>query len=350
MDTLVIGYGKIGCIKSSIWKSLGRNVYVQETDPRKVEAAVQDGFRTYAPASQLSNQLIVDISTPAAQHLASLIWVIENVTPHPKTILLEKPLVSSQAELRALTSYLEKNTTTIKNIQLVVNESYYLSSATLFVIDDMRRRAANASALRMELSKNRLPDVIAGRFIDENLGSLGIELPHMLALSQSFGLELNKLVVDSVSVLKRCGEFQNEGFKIHACQDGLAVHMESYLGDFKIDSAGKAIPNDTIVRTLQVETDKCKYVIEFDPVPGLDRFAARIRIYDMGETLINETVVGDDHLTSHLLKLHESKAHKQLDQLLSIDNSLEIAKYLFDLKAKARYVNLDHSLRSRAVK
>ncbi len=335
MDILVVGYGKIGRIKSFIWHSLDRAVYIHDTDAQKREQAKADGFRLHDSRQKYTQNLIVDISTPASVHLQSLEWVLSTIKPRPRAILIEKPLASHQQELDALTRLLShENLLRLRN-KIIVNESYYLSSALTLVADDIERLSSKIVSVRAELSKNRLEDATNGRFVDDHLGSLGIELPHMIAMVQRLGFNLNKLAIKDVSVYQGRDITHNEGFRLNLTANSVPLTLESYLGDFRMTAANRLAANDAVIRTLDVTTDSRTYKVEFDPVQGLERYQARVRIYDNAGKLLDTVILDDDHLTGHLKKLHHKKEDEKLDILFGMENALEITKYIFNLKEKA---------------
>jgi hypothetical protein len=340
MDILVVGYGKIGRIKSFIWRSLGRKVHVYDTDARKNEQAKADGFDLHTSNQRYGSDLVVDISTPASFHLASLEWVFNTISPRPRAILIEKPLASRQEELANLMRLLSREGLKDFRDRIIINESYYLSSALDLVANDIKKLSARIVKVRSELSKNRLEDVMNGRFVDEHLGSLGIELPHMIAMMQRLGISLGDLLIRDVSVYRAEDKTHNEGFRIELISQSVPVVMESYLGDFRVIDSGEITQNESIVRTLDVETNNRIYKVAFDPIMGLGRYKAKVCTYDVESNLINTTILDDDHLAKHLKKIHQNDNDQVLDAFFMVDNSLEITRYIFDLKANARYVSI----------
>jgi hypothetical protein len=343
MDVLVVGYGKIGRIKAFIWQSLGRNVYVYDTNPAKNVQLVADGFTPHG-GHTYAHDLVVDISTPASYHVSSLAWVLEHVMPEPRTVLVEKPLVSDEAEERALHALLSAAGNAAYKNKIVVNESYYLSSALGFVVDDIRSRSLQIIEAHIELSKNRMQDVRNGRFVDENLGSLGIELPHMIAMAQELGFGLDELSIKSVSVFSK-NERHNEGFRIKLRSDGVPVVLESYLGDFRMLGDDVWRSNDMPIRTLTVTTNGRAYKVFFDPVPDIERYKAKICTYGPDGGALETTIIDDNHLRTHLNKIHLGAKAPYVDPLLEVDNSLEITKFILELKARASYKTVGPAVR-----
>jgi hypothetical protein len=335
MDVLVIGYGKIGRIKAFIWQSLGRSVYVHDTNDAKRRQVIEDGFMLHA-RREYSEDFVVDISTPASFHVSSLKWVLESVKAEPRTILIEKPLVSDEDEERLLNSLLSKAKAARYKKKIIVNESYYLSAALQFVVDDIKSKGEQIVEIHAELSKNRMQDVANGRFVDESLGSLGIELPHMIAMVQGLGFSLNDFSVQDVSIFTG-QQSHNEGFRLQFQAAGTPIALESYLGDFRMRTDGICVSNEKPIRTLTVATNALKYRVYFDPVPDLERYKAKICVYESDGVLLETATVDDDHLTNHLSKVHLNNKAPHIDQLLEVENSLRITKYIMDLKSQATY-------------
>jgi predicted dehydrogenase len=283
-----------------------------------------------------SEDLIVDISTPASYHVSSLEWVLETIKPEPRTILIEKPLVSDEDEERALNSLLSRSDAARYKDKIIVNESYYLSAALRFVIDDISSNGRQITEVHAELSKNRMHDVANGRFVDENLGSLGIELPHMVAMAQGLGFRLEDLSVKDVSVFSR-QQLHNEGFRIKLQSARIPIVLESYLGDFRVHTDDTCLSNEKPTRTLTVATNYRKYKVHFDPVPGMDRYRAKICVYGSDGALLEAATVDDDHLANHLSKIHHNNKARHIDQLLEVENSLKITRYIIGLKSRATY-------------
>ncbi len=340
MDVLVIGYGKIGQIKAAIWRTLGRRVYVYDTDANKVKHAKTDGYSIHADNRQYSNDLLADVSTPAHYHLHSLRWLLDHVTSMPNRVLIEKPLASTGEEISAWLELLGTEQGKDLDRRIIVNESYYLSTALEYVANDIARHGHRLQSISTELSKNRLPDVSRGRFVDETLGSLGIELPHMIAMMQRLGVQLHDLAVDGVHIY-RGDKPHNEGFQLDLSSNNMSVTISSYLGDFRIAQAGAVLPNTTITRSLEVVTDGRHYTVDFDPVKGLDRYKARVRVKTDKFSATKTIILDDDHLANHLRKIHEAISDDQLDPLFGARNALAISKFILELKGTARYFSVD---------
>jgi predicted dehydrogenase len=329
MDVLILGYGKIGQIKARIWRSLGRKVYVYEPDERKVAQIEADGNVAYQPGQRMGDDLVIDISTPSGAHTSSLAWILARPELKPRTIFSEKPLVSSMDEMAQLEELL--GTPAAKGVRgkIIVNESYYLSSALEYVITEIGRLSATITGIRVDLSKNRLTDVSKGRFVDAHLGPMGIETPHMLALVQALGFDFEDLSITKSVIFQDPRNVHNAGFRVDLAKNGVPVVIESYLGDFRVLDSGNMMPNEGIVRELEVTTDKATLRIEFDPVPGLARYISRVGTKE----------IEDNHMGKHLAEIHRGYP-KELKRFTGVDNALATSQFLLRLRAEAEVVSL----------
>ncbi len=330
MDVIVIGYGKIGRMKSFLWRSLGKNVFIQDVDEAKKRLASDEGFNLVKKDTMLSDGWIGDISTPAGTHYAVVKELLASHISKPRLILVEKPLVSTKDEAAGF-----KRLLSAKKVPIYVDESYYFSAALSRVKQHLDKNGLKILSIEVELSKNRLEDVVTGRFVDSYLGPFGIELPHALAIVQSFGLDL--------AAFKGSAEYfmgtraHDEGLRVTGSISGIEVQIASYLGSFRVDNEGSVAPNDLIVRTARIVTDAGIYEIAFDPVSGEERFYSKISM-PTGDG--EETIVEDDHLL--LLLHHVSKDNYSEAGLSRInsDNALELAQFLINIKKGAELKQL----------
>ena len=113
--------------------------------------------------------------------------------------------------------------------------------------------------------------------------------------------------------------------------------MESYLGTFRVLDSGERTSNDLTTRTIMVETDGVIYEVEFDPVQDLQRYEARIRMYNAERSVLDTIVLADDHLTNHLKKVHQNNKDNKLDAFFTIENSYIISECILNLRNRARY-------------
>lgn len=344
MNVLLIGFGKIGQIKAALWQSMGLTVLVYDISPRAQELIVKSGYQVITPVTlkelQLSNELIIDVSTPASTHASALAWALDTLAPnYPMYILLEKPVVSSAEELRTLALTLARHSDFDKN-NLIVNESYFSSVALHEVKAMIDESGEELKLVSVELSKNRISDNDNGRFFDYSLGALGIEMPHMVAILQYFGLSLSELACQSPKLYVDRDRFDNQGFTMHYKDNRTSVELKSFLGNFRVSNNSAHQKNEGIIRVLELATKSRHYKIIFDPAPGVPRYHAKIVVADKTENVISETVISDNHLRQHLRQL---SSNQKLDtgNLSSLDNGLKIAGILLKLQKNAFFTELN---------
>jgi hypothetical protein len=204
------------------------------------------------------------------------------------------------------------------------------------------------TAINAELSKNRLEDAANGRFWDEHLGSLGIELPHMIAMVQALGYDVQELQPQAVVIHHATSGRCNEGFTLDLTAGGVPITLRSYLGSFRV-AGSTAGPNKAVVRSLDVYTAERDYYVQFDPVEGLERYTAQVTVLDRTTRKTEKVLLDDNHLAAHLKKLHTNTADEVLDALLNAGNSLAITELIFALKKAARYQAVPDNLTKVAV-
>jgi len=333
MRVLVVGYGKIGKIKSSLWKSLGADVFAYDRKGAAAKAIVQDGFSRFTPGfDTASDGLIIDISTSASQHFPALQWALDSISQKPTAILVEKPIVSSREEAADLTRFVQNFKPYDLHDIIYVNESYHSSLALKQVKEALALHGEPILSVRMELSKNRLQDNQENRFFDHNLGSIGIELPHMVAALQSLGLSLEALQGQTPRLLVHDGRLDNQGLVLEYHDGPTAVSLATYLGNFRLDESGLPDSNQETIRTLQVSTAGHDYLITFDPAPGLPRYFSEVTEQRTDGSPARTVNLADDHLKAHLALFLNGAPAPDLHKLLSLQNALAISNLLCTLK------------------
>lgn len=331
---LVIGFGKIGTIKSEIWKSLGAEVYVYDISPSANGRVSKAGYTPFNLNNVASfSELIVDISTPAAKHASALEWVLDTLPVNPRCILFEKPLVSSRAELIHLQNTLHSHPEVDKQ-HIFINESYYASAALKKVRDLINDSGETIKEVSINLSKNRISDNDNGRFFDYELGAIGIEMPHMIAIAQYFGLDLSVLAEQSAKLYVDSSREDNQGVAVRYKDCGVSVDLTSFLGDFKIDDYDEVAENQNVTRMLAIKTNTKLYEVLFDPAPDVPRYHARVTDTNLATGKQQDYLLADDHLRMHLTQF-TSPQHNEGMEYISLQNSIAICELLFTLRANA---------------
>jgi hypothetical protein len=329
MRVLIVGYGKIGRIKAPMWSEMGATVYVYEQNDRLHPKILGDGYSLFSFKDQVFD--IVDISTPAGMHYGALAWAMDAVA-EPDIYLIEKPLASTREELRAFKTLVSENPTLSRKI--VINESYYNSTLLDAVAKDIASSNANIQSIHIELSKNRLKDLEAGRFFDDALEAVGLEVPHMLAILDKFGVSLPEGCMPSliVDTLKRA----NQAFILRTNESGPEIVFESYLGNFRYEGTS-ITSNTTITRKAKITTDILDYQIEFDPLIDHERFHGKLTIFEKGIVVSKKTVL-DNHLDVQLrLILNGTPLH---DTSIGITKALEFTETLLRLRGSCEVTEL----------
>jgi predicted dehydrogenase len=331
---LVVGFGKIGAIKSEIWKSLGAEVYVYDVSPYANKRIIEAGYTPFTLSNDTTiKELIVDISTPAAKHATALDWALSTLSVCPRIILLEKPLVSSEAELAMLLDVLRSNSDV--NLQnIFVNESYYSSTALRKVKELVSESGESIQGLTVDLSKNRIIDNDNGRFFDYELGAIGIEMPHMIAIAQYFGLDLAVLAKQNAKLHIDSRREDNQGATISYHDHGVAVDFSSFLGDFRIDQEGNVTKNRGVTRMLAVQTHTRLYEVIFDPAPGVPRYHAKVTDTSTVTSKKQTYLFADNHLREHLASFVSYHESDKMDYI-SLQNIIKICELLFTLRKNA---------------
>ena len=328
---LVVGFGKIGAIKSEIWKSLGSEVYVYDVSPSANARILAAGYSPFRLLDDTTvKELIVDISTPAAKHATALEWVLNTLPACPRIILLEKPLVSSDTELTLLLNVLKSRPA--MNQQLIfINESYYSSTALKKVKELIAKSGETINGLSIDLSKNRIQDNDNGRFFDYELGATGIEMPHMIAIAQYFGLDLDVLAKQYVKLYIDSNREDNQGLSLRYADHGVAIDLSSFLGDFRIDERGGVYENQGVTRKLTVQTKTKQYEVVFDPAPGVPRYHAKVTETNILTGENQKYLIADNHLREHLTKFIQL-GHEEPMGNVSLQNGIRICELLFSLR------------------
>lgn len=331
VQVLVIGYGKIGQIKALLWESLGATVYVHDVSQPAVQKALNDGLKSYKECVT-GKKLTIDISTPAEQHYKSLKWAIETISSSIDQILIEKPLASSLEELANFTSLEE----TVKS-KLRLNESYFSSAGLLQLMTSIDE---TPSHIEIELSKNRLDEIARGRFFDHNLGAVGIETPHMLAILQMLHIPLEKICVSYASLYVDSRQIENQGFEMSFIAAGISVLLRSFLGDFT-RSESRLIKSNRMARYVKVRTKLNDYVLEFDPAPDLQRYHSRLTMRQSGQSKPVVSEFTDNHLKEHMLHLQNKDP---VNPLLEFENAVYLSSLLNKFRDNLDDIKIDSQL------
>lgn len=180
-----VGYGVVAKIHEQKLKEFGvKTIGIVETDIEKRKQATQDGYQVFSSCAEAAKlqPFFWDICVNTNHHFQIMksIMSFDNYT----NIIVEKPicLYSEIAKLKDILSEFRG--------QIVVNENYY-SSNVIYTLKNLafHKFKITPQKLVVEFTKNRYLDMLEGRFIDNDLGVIGYEGSHMLAIILEMGEE-----------------------------------------------------------------------------------------------------------------------------------------------------------------
>jgi predicted dehydrogenase len=174
---------------------------------KKLRIAEQKGYRNFNNLDEALEKIEADlysVCVPTKDHLKVLKKILN--FNHKAKVILEKPPCQPNETEEIL--QLEKN---YNQAKIVVNERYASSYVTQKVIEFIKKYDVNEKILEIEFTKNRMKDVVEGRFLDEELGVLGYEGPHMLTIVSNItkNFRLRKILGksrDGKNILEKQGE------------------------------------------------------------------------------------------------------------------------------------------------
>jgi predicted dehydrogenase len=179
-----VGVGSSGAIHGQTLHKLGvRTLAVLDTDPTHRTAIAAAGLPpcdSYAEAGA-HRPGFWDICVPTTAHLDVLEAIIAE---DPQAdILVEKPLCEF-ADLPRVNELLARH-----RGRIVVNENYASSAIPAAVTARVRDLGLRITGVCAEMTKNRSRDFIAGRFIDESIGTFGYEGTHLITIIEAMGYQ-----------------------------------------------------------------------------------------------------------------------------------------------------------------
>ena len=319
MQCVRVGYGVIARIHERKFRELGvGTAAVVDIDAgRRAQAAQEDHIVRASCAAALDLQVdFWDVCVDSGAHLAVMREIVA-LDPHAR-ILLEKPICQHReiAELRAVLAEFQG--------RLTVNENYSSSNVTSMVrttaFDTLR---LTARRVVVEMSKSRIGDFEAGRFVDYEAGALRYEGPHMLAILDDLGPDwaptrIERVECDDALVELPCGfvPLFGQGVADVTCEArcgvpvGLFTSMSGTVKFAYPPYGMRAIARDDrrtryrIVAVDGVDPDGrgCSVVGFFEPVAGLPRGQGAVAVIREGR--VDELVepLPDDNMRTHLAR------------------------------------------------
>ena len=151
-------------------------------DPRAADDRETRPYATLGgvPGDLFNRVQVWCICTPTENHFESLETILSR---NPRVrVIVEKPACLS-FEVDAFQALLKK----YHEARVLINRQYADSRAVREMVNALKRYdVEHIDLIRMEFSKDRRPDIDAGRFVDSHFGVLGYEWSHILTIIQQF--------------------------------------------------------------------------------------------------------------------------------------------------------------------
>lgn len=291
---VVIGYGNAARIHKNTFPE-AEIIGAFDNDSKKVEELRKDSqiffYRSLEEMLHCSPEPdYFDVSTPTDSHF---VVVKEILSKYPAArILVEKP-VCMPSEIEELRKLEKKN----KEARITVNENYMSSQ----VAQNVRRYTEEVGMknpdVSIEFSKNRIPDVEKGRFLDKELFAFGYEGPHMLTCVNS--LNGDKRIESILRAELRPMRLSN-GYSIEDQGGGLLNYIsnDGSIVNFYTSMIGKAFIELTVsdklpkynianpderYRVMRLDEGTMAVWGIFEPIPNKPRGHSMVLVSDSGK-------------------------------------------------------------------
>ncbi len=329
----IVGCGKMGRIYRKVFDPLCDRFVI--VDPR---AADDREPRPYATLGDVPEDLfhrvqVWCICTPTENHFESLATILSR---HPRArVIVEKPACLS-FEVNPFQALLGK----YREARVLLNRQYADSRAVREMVNALKRYdVEHIDLIRIEFSKDRRPDIDAGRFVDSHFGVLGYEWSHILTIIQQlFGQDDWATYRDLPSELQATFDhvqFVSELEEQTALPSGTKIELRSsMLGNYEFASF---VPYDQLIchRYIEVNAGTIRFRLQLEPRDETrftgPPFENHFRIEDGGDVLHDSTIL--DPFLPRFLQL-------TLNQLFQSDCPP------IDWTPLERIISTRHSLRS----
>jgi len=292
MNVIQIGNGNVAKMHRECFTEKAMVTAVIETNPAKRKLAEDAGLPAFPDIASLSAELMEkvdlwDICVPDEGHYPMMKKILEMGF---KKILVEKP-ICQPSQIPAMRKLLED----FPGAQICVEETYASSEVVRIIREQSNKCGMIRPKIWMEQSKNRMQDIINGRFIDKELGVFALEVPHSLTAVTATGDKRLPLIIKGVSLEAMelpSGEVlprQGWGAISYSAEDGCEVEICSAMNGKVIHplleiEAPTTIPFGSPIRyrVLVLEEGKNKIIGQFEPISGFPRFRGRVLIIQDG--------------------------------------------------------------------
>lgn len=324
MKCIRIGFGKIAHIHEAQLKKHGvQTLGVVEIDPDRIQEIIDAGFR---PFSSLEEAIrckpdFYDVCTPtyARKDLLTALCALDPLA----NILIEKPVCDFQ-DIESIQTILKRHCGKVS-----VNENYASSNVTSALLDVIKTKEITPAKLIVESTKHRGHDFLNGRYVNNEIGALGYEGSHLLAIVGAFGEEFEpNLLLDSdiddihLSSLDKDADpqtlsHQGGAFLQYQAKNGCIVNLyTSISGIIGFACPPYAQPDQTIpqedvitrykilrVDGLDAKGESYQVVGFYEPISGLARSQAQIIVFKNWEFEYQSGLFEDNTMSQHLLRV-----------------------------------------------
>ena len=289
----IVGCGKMGRIYRKVFDPLCDRFLI-------VDPQVTDDLKTrpYATLDDVPGDLfhrvqVWCICTPTESHFQSLETVLSR-NPCAR-VIVEKPACLS-FEVNPFQALLKQ----CREARVLINRQYADSRAVGEMVNALKRYdVEQVDQIRIEFSKDRRPDIEAGRFVDSHFGVLGYEWSHILTIIQQLlGKDEWATYRDTSSELRATFDpvqFVSELEERTVLPSGTKLVLRSsMLGHYEFPSF---VPYDRLIchRYVEVNAGALRFRMQLEPHDET-RFTGRLfenhfRIEDGAEALHDSTIL-----------------------------------------------------------
>lgn len=319
LSGVLVGYGRMGSLHHAKLTELGARI-VAVVDPRLFPSDRPLGAEVVSTVEQAARLRpdFWDICAPTAEH-GAMLEAVQSVQAEAN-IVVEKP-VCAPGEAARVRELLERH-----RGRAAVNEQYLSSNVLAQVCAAVVRLRLSPLRVLVEMSKHRGQDVLEGRFQDQDLGALGYEGPHLIALiaelGRRTGTDLMPAGPAEVTFHGRWGPGlapPQDGAQIRyrsrsECEAVLYTSLTGRIGhrgpgeDDAASGAADLAAGTARYRALSVTaTDPNGLTWEvtgtFEPINGMTRNRGTITLNCAERPPIGPRLVADDSLRTHLRRI-----------------------------------------------
>ncbi|OGG38040.1 hypothetical protein A2127_01720 [Candidatus Jorgensenbacteria bacterium GWC1_48_12] len=311
MRIIQVGNGNVAKMHRECFAEKATVIAVIEINLVKRKQAEEEGFPAFSDIASLPLGLLKevdlwDICVPDESHYPMMKKLLQMGF---EKILVEKP-ICQPSQIPEMRKLLKR----FSNAKICTEDTYASSLVVEIIRKICEKYQVFHPSIVMEQSKNRMQDIVNGRFIDEELGVFALEVPHSLTAITATGDKRSPAVIQNVSledmklpsgkILPR----QGKGRIVYRTEDDCEVTILSAMdGDIlhplQETYTPTTIPfgDPTRYRIMVLEDGPYKIIGQFEPIPGWPRYKGQVLIYKDG-VMINRIEVEDKPMNRHIAK------------------------------------------------